>query len=294
MAANRDNLMSFSVSFLIQPESYSEMADYTDYNLRTYESTGRVSEGGSRLLQDFISLNMRGQREFLNSVTYTQDKAQTLIRTLLEVIGEVQGKDVLQKCAAAYLDGLLVDERSLVDHLIALYRHPKKPMDIPTLLKRIIVPEKGHILFTSGSHILAIFLTEILLHPARDLSPLRNEASQLQDLLIALSNDARIPSEVAVYCLLPMFKLEFIRKEFLDKNGARSTILSTLKKRSGQIQPVYSAICCLWLLSLDKESEELFRNRDLNAVHMIVKELKRTEKEKIIRVALATLKVNYR
>lgn len=68
MAANRDNLMSLSISFLIQPDAYYEMADFTDYNLRAFESTGRITEGGSRLLQDFTSLNMKGQREFLQSV----------------------------------------------------------------------------------------------------------------------------------------------------------------------------------------------------------------------------------
>jgi V-type H+-transporting ATPase subunit H len=105
-----------------------------------------------------------------------------------------------------------------------------------------------------------------------------------------LSFAPTMTKEAVVYSLLPIFKVRKARASFVQKGGVRDILAPVLIEQSGSPQVIYSTICCLWYISFDEDHIYLFEKLDLNLVPLIITELQKAEKEKILRVSLALLK----
>jgi V-type H+-transporting ATPase subunit H len=90
--------------------------------------------------------------------------------------------------------------------------------------------------------------------------------------------------------MLPLFKISHIRSFFLTTGGLRLIINPIFTTKSGSVQPIYCALFALWQITFNEESVEYFIRKDYELISIIIKEIKRSDKEKVLRVGLGALK----
>jgi len=208
-----------------------------------------------------------------------------IVRALFEIIDKINDDNMLTTSILCTLDGLVFDELSNVELLVKTLKHPKKPVDIITTCLRLIQDDDVKIV-EGACLVLASFLAKVLIGPAQAdyLDPLE----RLLNFLVGLDNS--INRDTVVYCLLNLFKVERARESWVKKGGVRDILAPVLRDRSGSPQVIYATICCLWQISFDRSNMWLFEKQDLELVKNVINELRKAEKEKILRVSLALLK----
>lgn len=283
MAVNRDRLMAYSIVFQVHPESYSTISIYMKPNVHQIEAAGSISRGQSDIYTAFMVATLEEQRKKI------AEDSLSIYRTLFGLLNSSSDDEVFAQSLLATIDGALQDDSRQIQGLIQLIQS-RESFNVLNLLVRFASTKTIPIIIGAASHILAVVLGEMILRNRENSNEYLTQSSRLIDSLISQAMDATIPLEEATYCLLPLLKIEAIRQEFLRTGGLRTVLVPLLEQRSGVYQPIYAAICCLWMISFDEESTEYFIRSDFNLIGKIIKELKRTDKEKVIRVALGTLK----
>ncbi|CAG9316753.1 unnamed protein product [Blepharisma stoltei] len=285
MAVSRDRLMAYSISFIVHPEAYISLSIYIKPDIYSAESAGSIGRGLSEVYSSFMVNSLEAQRKRLLS-----DEAYTIYRALFSILDCINDDNLLSQSILTTLDGILVDDVSQSQVMSQLIGGKESFNILTTLIRYASTYKTAPIAVEAASHILAILLGEQIIKLRNSAGDYLNQASRLIDSLINQAMDNTLQLDAVTYCLMPLLKVESLRLEFLRIGGIRTVLLPLLEQKSGVPQPMYAAICCLWMVSFNEESIEYFIRSDYDLIPKIIKELKRTEKEKVIRVALGTLK----
>ncbi|CAG9329016.1 unnamed protein product [Blepharisma stoltei] len=284
MAVSRDRLMAYSIVFYVHPEAYSSVSIYMKPNVNQIEAAGSIGRGQSDIYTSFMISNLEEQRKRI------AEDPIPIYRTLFSLLDSTSDDDVFAQSLLATIDGAIQDDSRQIASLVQLATG-RETFNVMALLVRSANTFKNiPLIVGAASHILASILSEIILRNRENPGDYINQATRLVDSLINQAMENSLPLEEATYCFLPLFKIDAIRREFLRTGGLRTVLVPLLEQKSGIFQPIYAAICCLWMLSFDEDSYEFFIRSDYNLIGKIIKELRRTDKEKVIRVALGTLK----
>jgi len=119
-------------------------------------------------------------------------------------------------------------------------------------------------------------------------SPGDASEAHISDILRWCNDKLRNPAEVAIALegLQTLLRNDHIRVIFSQEDGL-GKLCSVLKISNLSSQLIYETLYCLWLMSYNKEISESFTKT--NVIARIVEILKTLQKEKVIRVGLATL-----
>lgn len=208
-----------------------------------------------------------------------------IVRALFEVIDKINDDNLLTISILCALDGLVFDDSSNLEFLSKTLKHPKQPVNIINTCLRLI--QHDDVKIAEGA---CLVFSNFLAKELLGLS-YADYAEAMERLLNYLvSTDAKVSRDAIVYCLLPLFKVQRVRESWVRKGGVRDILAPVLRERTGSPQVIYSTICCLWQISFDENHIYLFEKQDLELVKNVINELRKAEKEKILRVSLALLK----
>mmetsp|Transcript_14131 Transcript_14131/g.26568 ORF Transcript_14131/g.26568 Transcript_14131/m.26568 type:complete len:459 (-) Transcript_14131:39-1415(-) len=281
----RDSLMSFAVAFVAHPENYAYIKQAAHSDLTMYVSAKLISPDSAENWGTLIDLHLDDQR------TEIKRSGSNIFRAMLDIVLNINDMAQLSAAVLTSLDGALIDDKDLIDQLTTIYQHPRNPVDIVTGLKRLMInPSTDIICRSSACHILSLLMSEMVLRFSRNALYVSQETVELVNWIVAAVNDNSFPVDLAVYCMVPLFKVENLRFTFLERGGIRVVLIPIFNTKSGSIQPVYCAIYCLWMLSFDREALPVFTRTDYDLIRLVIRELRRTDKEKILRVALGMFK----
>ncbi|CAG9310744.1 unnamed protein product [Blepharisma stoltei] len=284
MAVSRDRLMAYSIVFNVHPEAYSSLSIYMKPNVHQIEAAGSIGRGQSDIYTSFMVSNLDEQRRRI------AEDPIPIYRTLFSLLDCTSDDEIFAQSLLATIDGIIQDDSRQVLSLIQLATG-RETFNVINLLVRFASTYKTiPIIVGAASHILSTILGELILRNRENPGDYVTQASRLVDSLINQGMESTLPLEEATYCFLPLFKIDAVRREFLRTGGLRTILVPLLDQKSGIHQPIYAAICCLWMISFDEDSYEFFIRSDYNLIGKIIKELRRTDKEKVIRVALGILK----
>jgi len=117
-------------------------------------------------------------------------------------------------------------------------------------------------------------------------SEVENLLDNISNQLQSADNDSK-KARMCVSALMILLKRDECREMFYKARGI-TPLINLLQTNMGNIQVLYEISFCLWLLSFNKNAETFFQNgKVIPRLHSV---LKNTQKEKVIRVILATFK----
>lgn len=282
MSLVRDKIMGSSPVFYSHPEVYSEICNYVSPKVQEFERGGVIFAGSADTYKNFINMSLESQREFL------VEQSDVLIRTLFKIL-ETSSEDVKSKQSIlCTLDGIAFDVGPEQFIYIMTSQVPLNILQVLTRYGR--VKNEDPVVMEAAAHLLSILLGELIIRPTGQISDPQAQAVSLIDFLLNQSVDYKSNVDSLLYCMLPLFKVSQIRSFFLTTGGLRLIINPILTSKSGSIQPIYIALFALWQITFNEESIEYFLRKDYELINIIVKEIRRTEKEKVLRVGLGALK----
>lgn len=281
MSQVRDKIMGCSPVFFAHPGVYSEISNYVSPKANEFESAGIIPPGSAEMLRNFINMSLENQRRFL------EEQSDTVIRSLFSVLNS-SGDDLqCKRSILCTLDGIAFDTSP--DQFVSIMTS-RIPIPILTILTRYAkVKQEDGVIMEAASHLLSILLCELILRPSPQILDAQAQALSLIDFLLNQTVDTKSAADAMLYCMMPLFKVEQIRSFFLTTGGLRLAIIPILASKSGVIQSVYVALFALWQITFNEESVEYFLRKDYELISLIIKEIKKTEKEKILRVGLGAL-----
>jgi V-type H+-transporting ATPase subunit H len=282
MSFVRDKIMGCSPAFYAHPEAYSEVSNYVSPKAQEYESAGIIPSGSADTYRNFITMSLDNQRKFL------VEEAESVIRVLLAVL-ESSSDDVLcKRSILCTLDGIANDVST--DYFIKIMTSIVPVNILQTLTRHAKVKEEDAIVKEASAHFLSLLLSELIIRPSGTILDAQAQALSLIDFLLNKTVDNKSAVDAMLYCMIPLFNVDEIRKFFLKTGGLRLVIIPILTSKSGVTQSVYIALFALWQITFNEESVEYFLRKDYELISLIVKEIRKTEKEKVLRVGLGTLK----
>ncbi|OMJ86940.1 hypothetical protein SteCoe_11408 [Stentor coeruleus] len=282
MSLVRDKIMGCSPVFYAHPEVYSEISSYVSPKAHEYEQANIIPLGSADTYSNFIKMSLENQRKFLI------EGSDTVIRTLFSVV-ESSSDDLLSKRSIlCTLDGIAYDTSPEPFISIMTSRLPVNILQILTRYAK--VKQEDSIVMEAAGHLLSLLLSELIIKPSAQIQDAQAQALSLIDFLLNQTVDVKSSADSMLYCMIPLFKVDQIRSFFLTTGGLRLVIIPILASKSGIVQSVYIALFALWQITFNEESVEYFLRKDYELISLIVKEIKKTEKEKVLRVGLGALK----
>jgi hypothetical protein len=162
-AVLRDSLMAFSVAFQSFPDAYPPIRSFVSPDVTVKEQAGLFPQGTSARYQEFFAQTLEQQRSALAG-----EEGRNIVKALVDILNESTDTPQLTASLVVALDGSVVDEKTNIDHLMKVHKHPKQPVNVITLLNRLIVPEamaQGDVIVAAATHLLAAFLSELAIRP---------------------------------------------------------------------------------------------------------------------------------
>jgi hypothetical protein len=208
--------MSFGVAFVAHPELYAPIKESAGTDLTRYERAKLISPDSAESWRNFSRMSLDVQRALMR-----QD-GRDLFKSMLDLVMSINDLPQLVACVLTTIDGALVDDKDLVEHLISLYQHPRNPVDMVNGLKRIMRnPSSGVVSQSTACHVLSLLLSELVLKFGRNSADVSQESHELVNWIVAEVNDNNFEVELAVYSMVPLFKVESLRFTFLERGGIR-------------------------------------------------------------------------
>lgn len=212
----RDSLMSFAVAFIAHPIQYASIKQAVGSDMTMYVSAKFVKNESVESWKALARLGLDDQRHLL------KNEGRAIYRGMLDIVMNITDVPQLTAAVLTMLDGSLVDEKDLVEQLITIYQHPRDPVDIVNGLKRIMInPSTDPISCASACHVMSLFISELVLRFARNAAYVSQESNELVNWIVAAVNDSSFAVDLAVYCMVPLFKVERLRFNFLERGGIR-------------------------------------------------------------------------
>ena len=283
MSFIHDKIMGCSPVFYAHPEAYSEISNFVCPKAQQLEEAGIIAQGSANLYKNFVTMSEENQRSLLI------EQSESLIRLLLSILDKLSEEDNLcRRSILCTLDGIALELGP--DHFISIMTS-RVPINILQILTRYAkVKQEDNIVMEAAAHLLSILLSELILRPSEQILDAKAQALSLIDFLLNQTIDMKSAADAMLYSMIPLFKIDQIRSFFLTTGGLRLVIIPILNGKSGIVQSVYIALFALWQITFNESSAEYFTRKDYELISLIVKEIKKTEKEKILRVGLGILR----
>ena len=274
--------MGCSPVFYAHQDLYAEISNYVSPKVQEFEIARIIPPGSEEIYRNFINMSLENQRHFL------VEQSDTVIRTLFAIL-ECSSNDVLcKRSILCTLDGIAFDESA--DQFINIMTSPV-PVEILISLNRYAkVKQEDPIVMEASAHLLSILLCELIIRPSGQIQDAESQALSLIDFLLNQTVDKKSAADAMLYCMIPLFKIEQIRSFFLSTGGLRLVIIPILTSKSGIVQSIYIALFTLWQITFNENSIEYFLRKDYELISLIIKEIRKTEKEKVLRVGLGALR----
>ena len=282
MSLVRDKIMGCSPVFYTHASVYPEICNYVSPKAQEYESAGIIPPGSADMLRNFVCMSLDNQRAFLI------EQSETVIRTLFAVLDSSSDDLHCKQSILCTLDGIAFDTGP--DHFVSIMTSRIPIQMLQTLTRYAKVKQEDRVVMEAAAHLLSILLCELIIRPSPQIADPQAQALSLIDFLLNQTVDSKSEADAMLHCMAPLFKVAQIRSFFLTTGGLRLVIIPILTQKSGDVQGVYIALFALWQITFSEESVEYFLRKDYELIALIVKELRKTEKEKILRVGLGILK----
>ena len=274
--------MGCSPVFYTHPSIYPGISSYVSPKAQEYESAGIIPPGSADMLRNFISMSLDNQRTFL------EEQSDTVIRALFAVLDSSSDDLLCKQSILCTLDGIAFDSSPEPFVSIMTSRIPINILQ--TLTRYAKVKQEDSVVMEAAAHLLSVLLCELIVRPSPQIPDPQAQALSLIDFLLNQTVDSKSAADAMMHCMVPLFKVAQIRSFFLTTGGLRLVIIPILASRSGEVHCVYVALFALWQITFSEEAVEYFLRRDYELIALIVKELRKTEKEKVLRVGLGILK----
>mmetsp|Transcript_9872 Transcript_9872/g.1461 ORF Transcript_9872/g.1461 Transcript_9872/m.1461 type:complete len:196 (+) Transcript_9872:239-826(+) len=118
----------------------------------------------------------------------------------------------------------------------------------------------------------------------------RTPSLQFLDYLINRAVDQGCSIDGVVFSLKAILKVEKLRFEFLAMNGINKCILTAFEQKSGNVEAMYSTIFVLWMVTFNTQNHHFFTSPEYDLIPHIIREIRRSDHEKLLRIALITIK----
>eukprot|EP01104_Vermistella_antarctica_P002615 TRINITY_DN12832_c0_g1_i1.p1 TRINITY_DN12832_c0_g1~~TRINITY_DN12832_c0_g1_i1.p1 ORF type:complete len:437 (+),score=103.51 TRINITY_DN12832_c0_g1_i1:113-1423(+) len=236
------------------------------FNWEAFHRASLISADDLKLLQQYDNGDDAAKQALL------KQRGADYASLLLRLVSEINKDETLQYVL------------SLVDEIV----ERRENLKLFLAVKDAYLPFRRHLdsgkdpyVAQQASSILALILAKMEAPPTDVVDSLFSR------ILDSLRRDDRRARASGLASLQVMLRCDGFRAQFCSRDGLG--VLSGLLKSSGQsLQLVYQVVYCLWLISYNTTLGESFTNTTL--VSKIVFVAKTSSKEKVIRVALATLK----
>lgn len=209
--------MAFSVAFQCFPEEYKELRSVSTEELQGKEAAGLLAAGTASRCKGFLDLALEAQRAGLSA-----EDGREVVRALVEVVDRCSDSPALVCLCLTLLDGSVVDEKANLDHLLRLHRQAKAPVNIVTMLNRLILTGSSEVGVTAAAatHLLACFLAELAVRQGAE-----DPTERINALISHLVQQAEYfphsgrALDSSIYSLMPLFKVEGARRYFQQQDG---------------------------------------------------------------------------
>jgi len=209
--------MAFSVAFQCFPEEYTQVRGVSTEELERKEAAELLAAGTASRCKAFLELALEAQRTGLNA-----EDGREVVRALVEVVDKCSDSPQLVSLCLTLLDGSVVDEKTNLDHLLRLHRQAKAPVNIITMLNRLILAGSSEVGVTAAAatHLLAAFLAELAVRqgaedPAERINALISHLVQQAEYFLRSGRAL----DSSIYSLMPLFKVEAARRYFQQQDG---------------------------------------------------------------------------
>nr|CCA18464.1 Vtype proton ATPase subunit H putative [Albugo laibachii Nc14] len=254
---------------------------FRDINWAAYTRVGGFSLGTKEIsaLKEVESIAKPGNEDNQNAIDdFLLDSGELLGGALLKLIKHVTDSTVL-KYALARVEELLPDGLRLRKRV----KYFGESIEGAPFL-RLLKNDTGYIGY-AASHILALFLT--IRHNMVDIAAICHWA--VQALKLDASNDPNRANvtRAAVASMMVLLRNPEARTSFI-KFGGVSAVADLLRNSQHKAQLSYELIFILWTLSFSEDAIEQFNLT--NILDILIQQVTMAPREKVVRVALETLK----
>lgn len=204
------------------------------------------------------------------------------IKTLMNIMNKVSKETTLQY-TATLIDDLLQENKNRVD-LFHLYAKKYKVNVYQSLIQRLFLQDS--------------YLVNQISRIITKLACWSNELmpdKELRDYLLWTKEQVEEKNtyrDTLCRCLQMLFRIDYYRLAFYKLNGAESLVNylnGSLTSTSSKDQMQYQVIHCLWLLTFNVQIASRIQANH-NLIPVLVDILNSTEKEKVKRIIVATLR----
>lgn len=204
------------------------------------------------------------------------------IRTLMTIMNKVSKESTLQY-TATLIDDLLNENKNRVD-LFHLYSKKYKESIYASLIQRLFLQDPY--LVNQISRI----ITKLACW-SHELMP----DKELRDYLLWTKEqieDKNLYKDTLCRCLQMLFRIDYYRLAFYKLSGVESLVKylnASLSSTSSKDQMQYQVIHCIWLLTFNSQIASRIQDNH-QVIPVLVDILNSTEKEKVKRIIVATLR----
>ena len=210
-----------------------------------YIENGFISVGSGAKLQQFLNMNERDQRDYLNNKTNAED----LIYTLFSIVEKIKGHKDLTTYVLCLLNGIIEDKRTRVRNFVAIQKskNEDKQKDLIGILNSFIIQnsEKDNAQRDLAAHTLSMLID------AYEYDMCKDTARQFLNFLLQQRDDQerKLSDNAYTTCLMYLLKSNELAREFVDQRGFEimQKFLQNQCIQDGQI--AYNIVCCLWIIS---------------------------------------------
>ncbi|KRX36577.1 putative V-type proton ATPase subunit H 2, partial [Trichinella murrelli] len=241
-------------------------------NWRSYLQSSMITQEDFNFITTYETVKGEEKRAFLEN-----NKLQCA-RTFVSLMSNIS-KDQTVRCVLTMIDDMIQEDRSRVEMFISYARKEKQSVWTPFLA--LLTRADGFVINQVSLIITKMACCGVDLMDGADLTY----------FLTWLKDRLRTPGNEYIHttarCLQMLLRIEEYRFAFVNIDGI-STILSTLAGRAN-FQLQYQLIFCIWCLTFSPDIAEKMHR--LGVISTIAEVVSETSKEKVIRIALATLRV---
>lgn len=273
------------------PVFYGKEGTISDVILKTQGSLGSLQEhyktlksGSTEAFVKFCKASLTEQRKTLEL------DGQTIIQWFYEVIDKVNHDKSLMMYILPTLDGLLFDDRKNVKFIKRLLDEQPKDKNLLTVFQNLLlVPDFDPIVYESTFRVLAVIYSE--------LDRKAYHKQQVDFLKFLLLNEMeegkkkkfKLSTYVLLNSLTFLLRIENLVHVFVESGGIE-TIFTILSKNSSELQVMYYAFLCIWLISYVPDAIKSFIDPALRFIATMTEVILKLSREKIVRVAFATFR----
>ncbi|KRX61307.1 putative V-type proton ATPase subunit H 2, partial [Trichinella sp. T9] len=240
-------------------------------NWRSYLQSSMITQEDFNFITAYETVKGEEKRAFLEN-----NKLQCA-RTFVSLMSNIS-KDQTVRCVLTMIDDMIQEDRSRVEMFISYARKEKQSVWTPFLA--LLTRADGFVINQVSLIITKMACCGVDLMDGADLTY----------FLTWLKDRLRTPGNEYIHttarCLQMLLRIEEYRFAFVNIDGI-STILSTLAGRAN-FQLQYQLIFCIWCLTFSPDIAEKMHR--LGVISTIAEVVSETSKEKVIRIALATLR----